>query len=64
MKRREAIKARNENRKPDKLYDSDFLLGVYDQTRVGALRFKEDEDGAFLSDDKETAAPPWATLRF
>lgn len=63
MKRREAIKARNENRKPDKLYDSDFLLGVYDQTRVGALRFKEDEDGAFLSDDKETAAPPWATLR-
>ena len=63
MKRREAIKARNENRKPDKLYDSDFLLGVYDQTRVGALRFKEDEDGRFLSDDKETAAPPWATLR-
>lgn len=43
MKRREAIKARNENRKPSKLYDSDFLLGVYDQTRVGALRFKEDE---------------------
>lgn len=63
MKRREAIKARNENRKPSKLYDSDFLLGVYDQTRVGALRFKEDEYGAFMSDDKETAAPPWATLR-
>ena len=63
MKRREAIKARNENRKPSKLYDIDFLLGVYDQTRVGALRFKEDEYGAFMSDDKETAAPPWATLR-
>lgn len=63
MKRREAIKARHENRKPNKLYDSDFLLGVYDQTRVGALRFKLDEDGTFLSDDKETAAPPWATLR-
>lgn len=63
MKRREAIKARNEDRKPNKLYDSDFLLGVYDQTRVGALRFKLDEDGAFLSEDKETAAPPWATLR-
>lgn len=63
MKRREAIKARNENRKPNKMYDSDFLLGVYDQTRVGALRFKENENGPFLSDDKETAAPPWATLR-
>lgn len=63
MKRREAIKARSENRKPNKMHDSDFLLGVYDQTRVGALRFKDDVNGPFLSDDKETAAPPWATLR-
>lgn len=63
MKRREAIKARSENRKPNKMYDSDFLLGVYDQTRVGALRFKDDVNGPFLSDDKEIAAPPWATLR-
>lgn len=63
MKRREAIKARNEARKPSKLYDSDYLLGVYDQTRVGALRFKENEDEPFLSDDRESAAPPWATLR-
>ncbi len=63
MKRRETIKARSENRKPNKMYDSDFLLGVYDQTRVGALRFKDDVNGPFLSDDKETAAPPWATLR-
>lgn len=63
MKRREAIQARKEDRKPNKLYDSDFLLGVYDETRVGAIRFKETEDGPFLSDDKETAAPPWATLR-
>ena len=63
MKRREAIKARRERRKPNKMYDSDFLLGVYDQTRVDALRFKVDVNGPFLSDDTETAAPPWATLR-
>ena len=63
MKRRETIQARKEDRKPKKLYDSDFLLGVYDETRVGAIRFKETEDGPFLSDDKETAAPPWTTLR-
>lgn len=63
MKRREAIKARRERRKPNKMYDSDFLLGVYDQTRVGTLRFKVDVNGPFLSDDTETAAPPWATLR-
>lgn len=63
MSRREAIKAREANRKPNKLYDSDFLLGVYDQTRVGALRFKEIESGPFISDDREMSAPPWATLR-
>lgn len=30
---------------------------------MGGIRFKIDPDGPFLSDDKETAAPPWATLR-
>ncbi|MBE6650096.1 MAG: type II toxin-antitoxin system HipA family toxin, partial [Ruminococcaceae bacterium] len=63
MQRRERIYADKEGRKPRKLTDGDYLLGVYDETRMGAIRFKEDENGAFLSDDKETAAPPWATLR-
>ena len=39
MKRREAVLANRENRKPRKLRNSDFLLGVYDQSRMGALRF-------------------------
>ena len=30
---------------------------------MGGIRLKEDMEGAFLSDDRETAAPPWATLR-
>lgn len=30
---------------------------------MGGIRFKTNPDGPFLSDDKETAAPPWATLR-
>ena len=63
MNKRERILAEKEGRKPAKLYDSDYLLGVYDETRMGGLRFKSDPDGAFLSDDKTTAAPPWATLR-
>ena len=46
-----------------KLYDSDYLLGVYDETRMGGIRLKLDPDGPFLSDDRETAAPPWTTLR-
>ncbi len=63
MNKRERILAEKEKRKPAKLYDSDYLLGVYDETRMGGIRLKKDPDGAFLSDDKETAAPPWATLR-
>lgn len=63
MQRRERIYADKEGRKPRKLTDGDYLLGVYDETRMGAIRFKGDENGPFLSDDKETAAPPWATLR-
>lgn len=30
---------------------------------MGGIRFKADQKCPFLSDDKETAAPPWATLR-
>ena len=63
MNKRERILAENEGRKPSKLYNSDYLLGVYDETRMGGIRFKLIPDGPFLSDDKETAAPPWATLR-
>lgn len=63
MNKRERILADKEGRKPAKLYDSDYLLGVYDETRMGGIRFKTDPDGPFLSDDKETAAPPWTTLR-
>lgn len=63
INRKERLLAESENRKPQKLYDSDYLLGVYDETRMGALRFKADKDGPFLSDDAQTAAPPWAKLR-
>ena len=63
MTRRERIIARWENRKPRKLNDGDFLLGVFDETRMGGLRFKDDPNGVFLSDDKEISTPPWASLR-
>ena len=63
MNKRERILAEKEGRKPSKLYDSDYLLGVYDETRMGGIRFKSNLDGEFLSDDRETAAPPWASLR-
>jgi len=30
---------------------------------MGGLRFKENEDGEFLSNDEQLAAPPWTSLR-
>ena len=63
MKNRECIRAEKESRKQRKLYDSDYLIGVYDETRMGGLRFKENPEGPFLSDDREPAIPPWASLR-
>ncbi len=63
MKRREAIIARQEKRKPKILLPSDFLLGVHDEQRMGALRFKEEPDGDFLSDHDGINAPPWTRLR-
>lgn len=63
LDRRERLLAQEEGRKPRKLYESDYLIGVYDESRMGAIRFKLDTDGDFLSNDKETAAPPWTSLR-
>lgn len=64
MNRRERIIAEKEKRRPSKLYDSDYLLGVYDETRMGGLRFKLVGDGPYLSDDKETAVPPWTDSKY
>ncbi len=63
MKRREAVMARIEQRPEKRLQESDFLLGVYDEYRMGAMRFKEDINGNFLNDNKALAAPPWTSLR-
>lgn len=63
MRRREAAMARLEDRKEKLLFETDYLLGVYDQHRTGAIRFKTDDEGNFLSDNKVMAAPPFTSLR-
>jgi len=63
MKRKEAVLAREENRKPRALTESDYLLGVFDEARIGALRFSLEENGPFLSSGRDTSVPPWTTLR-
>ncbi|CRL49421.1 type II toxin-antitoxin system HipA family toxin [Pseudomonas sp. URMO17WK12:I11] len=46
-----------------KLYESDFLLGVHDLYRVGAIRYKLNDEGNFLDDSDGLAAPPFVELR-
>ncbi len=63
MKRREAVHAHQENRRVRVLHEIDYLLGVHDLYRMGALRFKRAIDGPFLDHDNKLAAPPIARLR-
>ena len=46
-----------------RLGESDYLLGVHDEFRSGALRFKLDDSGAFLAADLPAAAPPFVRIR-
>lgn len=63
MRRREAMEARREGRVPRVLTEADYLLGVYDGNRMGALRFKLSPEGDFMDNRRELATPPWASIR-
>lgn len=63
MRRKEAALARKEERKQRNLFESDYVLGVFDANRMGALRFKAAVDGAFLDDNAQMSAPPWTALK-
>lgn len=63
MQRREAALARSEDRKLRRLKESDYLLGVHDEQRVGALRFTMKGHEAFLNNDSSMVTPPWTSLR-
>lgn len=46
-----------------RLHESDYLLGVHDAFRVGALRFRLNDAGDFLDNRHGVAAPPYIQLR-
>jgi serine/threonine-protein kinase HipA len=62
MKRREALQAKDEKRAARTLYPWNFLIGVQDFTRQGALRFRLSGTDEYLGNDS-MAAPPVTTLR-
>jgi serine/threonine-protein kinase HipA len=63
MQRRENLRARQEQRTVRRLSEWDYLLGVHDETRLGALRLRSVEGGAFLDSDRQMAAPPITSVR-
>jgi len=63
MQRRENLQARREGRAARSLSDWDFLLGVHDETRLGALRFQDVSTGRWLDTESALAAPPITSLR-
>jgi len=63
MQRRETLRARQEERKARQLTEWDFLLGVHDETRLGALRLRSLTGGEFLDSDARMAAPPITSVR-
>jgi serine/threonine-protein kinase HipA len=63
MQRRENLRARQEERTPRRLTEWDYLPGVYDETRLGALRLRSLTGGEFLDSDRRLAAPPITSVR-
>ncbi len=63
MRRAESAKAKNSNETPRTLFEMDYLLGVNDEARQGALRFstKQNED-IFLAPPGQTSIPPLIAL--
>jgi serine/threonine-protein kinase HipA len=62
LERREGWAARTEGRPRRHLDEWDFLVGVNDLVRMGALRVARDSDGAFV-DDEPLSVPPLTRLR-
>ncbi|WP_243372626.1 type II toxin-antitoxin system HipA family toxin [Geotalea sp. SG265] len=57
MRRREAVEAKEAGRTPRTLGPWEFLLGVQDCTRMGALRFSRPNDDSFLANEALSAPP-------
>ena len=62
MRNNEIDTAKAEKRSPRTLNEIDYLLLVNDQTRQGALRFKSDIPGTFLSSSPTETVPPLVKL--
>ena len=62
LRRDEVRRARRDGRAPRTLFESDFLLRVDDELRMGGLRFSIDPHGPFLAEPRARRIPPLVDL--
>jgi len=62
MRRAETARVRTAGEPPRTLGEADFLLGVNDEARQGALRFSDTPDGLFLAPRGQRTIPPLVDL--
>jgi serine/threonine-protein kinase HipA len=62
MRRREERRAKAAGETPRTLTELDYLLGICDEARQGALRFREKAEGPFLAPPGKLAIPPLLAL--
>lgn len=62
MRRAARRQAEAESQTPPTLLEMDYLLGVNDEARQGALRFADTPDGPFLADRTASSVPPLVEL--
>lgn len=62
MRRAERRLGTVDGHSPRTLLEIDYLLGVHDVSRLGALRFAEQEGGPFLAESSEANIPPFLAL--
>lgn len=63
LERKEQTEAIEQRRPKRTLYSYDYLVGIDDYLRMGALRLKEDKDGEFLNSDKRLIVPPLTSIK-
>ena len=62
MRRAERRRAERDGETPRTLFEADFLLMVDDEARLGALRFKTEQEGSFLAPETGPRIPPLVDL--
>lgn len=63
LERKEQAEAIEEKRPKRTLYSYDYLVGIDDFLRMGALRLKKDPDGEFLNSDSRLIVPPLTSIK-